>query len=379
MTGSAVLTMYVRSNSAQFIQKGDQLLVVNDEPAKAEEMARWVLRFESDHHDALLLLGVSLNRQNRFNEAIEVFERAKHTGEFSSDAAYAKAACLMLEGRYQEAEAELIVLLQEVPEQYAARDMLRKLLEKTFRVHEAEELVQKQFKANSDNLAYLPECLKVSVAFPLGQAVEIELAGYNANYPGQPIVVAALARAFWLKGKTDESAGLFDELLRLDGLKAGQLVWAAQFWLETGQVDKAELAVRQMDLLAMREELSDHDRANAEAVHASLLIRQSDFTKAEERLSHAISLCPDRAEYYSRRAGIRRRLRKTDEAMKDGETGKLMALTSEELRRRSARIELGEMTPAICREVSSLYQQQGNDVMSKAWRRLADNLLPEAY
>jgi tetratricopeptide (TPR) repeat protein len=382
LLGSIGLKAYVQSMSDQLVKQGDRSLVVDHAPQEAEKMARWVLRFTPDHHDALLLLGVSLNRQNRYDEAVDVFESAKHSVDFSPDAAYARAACLMLSGRYEDAEVELVTLLESLPHHDDARNLLRQLLEKTYRFHDAAALVQNRFRNQPDDLRYLTECLKVSVAFPLGQAVVPELSDFNKRHPAQPTVIAGLARAHWLKGNIAESAALFNELLKLDELTPGQLAWAAEFWVEAGDIDKAQVAAARMDVVAKLQEHPDHIKAQAESARASLASSQRNFSDAELHLTRAISLAPDHAEYYLRRADIRRRLRKVDAAIEDTTSGKQTARTSEELRRRSGRIELGELTPEICREVATLYtqrRQQGSQELSNAWLELADALTPINY
>ncbi len=382
LLGSIGLKAYVQSMSDQLVKQGDRSLVVDHAPEEAEKMARWVLRFTPDHHDALLLLGVSLNRQSRYDEAVDVFESAKHAVDFSPDAAYARAACLMLSGRYEDAELELMTLLERLPHHDSARNLLRQLFEKTYRFHDAAALVQNRFQNQPDDLRYLTECLKVSVAFPIGQTVVPELSDFNKRHPAQPTVIAGLARALWLKGKIAESGAQFDELLKLDDLTTGQLAWVTEFWIEAGDIDKAQMAADRMDATARLQVTADHIKAQADSARASLASSQGNFADAELHLTHAISLSPDQAEYYLRRADIRRRLRKVDAAIEDTNCGKQAARTSEELRRRSGRIELGELTPEICREVATLYKQrrqQGSQEMSNAWLKLADALTPINY
>ena len=370
LIGLGVYGYLIRRN-VRLLKTADRYLTIDENPEAAEDLARQVLFLQPENHEAVVVLGTALNQQKRFYEAINAFQLVPPSSESYPEAGYGAAACLMFEGRYVEAESLLTTLLKLHSSFDSARELLRTLYVRTYRVREALELVSKRYRQIPDDLTYLPLVLKTATEFPSGLGIENELATYNQRFPKQPAIVAALARAYWLKGKTEQADAHFRELVQLANPVPVNLAWAAQFWVETGDLAKAEIVLdRAEDSLgdAVR---SPYQIATIRSSQAALAYAKHDYKQTRGLLNEAIALCPDEPSYYSKRAVVRRRLGDLDGAREDNATGMRLGASVEELRRLAARVNNGDVSPEVCENVSKRLAELGDEEFSTAWRRLA--------
>lgn len=373
-TAAAVGYLFAIPDSAGTMKLAEQYLVEQEDAVRAEELVRKLLFFEPDNAEALVLLGIALNRQERFEEAIQVFEQVPQSSESALEAAYALSACQMLVGRYRDAEAVLKSLIAEHPDYHDAREMLRKLLVKTFRSQDAERLILERFHRRPEQLNYLPGCLSASVAFPLPLGTARELAEFNDRYPGQAVLVAALAQEYRLNGDTSKADKLFHASIDLPDTSLINIAWAAEFWTETGNWEMAQTAIDRAEKLLKTDDATPDRKALVASVQASLHVHGGRYEKARDCLTTAISLCPDCPQYFSRRSAVHRRVKAPVDAASDARQAMLLGDCEAQLRALSTRIDRGELTPEICAEVSRYLSMQGNAEMSAAWKRFGAGL-----
>lgn len=362
---------YLLSRNVRILKTADRYLTIDESPGAAEELARQVLFVDPDNHEAVVVLGTALNQQKKFKEAINAFRRVPPSSESYPEAGYGAAACLMFEGRYHEAESLLKSLLKLHSSFDSARELLRTLYVRTYRVREALELVSKRYRQIPDDLTYLPLVLKTATEFPSGLGIENELAIYNQRFPKQPAIVAALARAYWLKGKTEQADGHFHELVQLKNPVPVNLAWAAQFWVETGDLAKAEMALDRAENSIGGAVSAPYQIATIRSSQAALAYAKHDYKQTRELLNEAIALCPEEPLYYLKRAVARRRLGDQDGAREDNARGMRLGASVEELRRLASRVKNGDISPAVCENVSKRLAELGDAEFSTAWRRLA--------
>ena len=379
VAAAAIGYVVVIPDSEDTIKLAEQFLVEQEDPVRAEKLVRKLLFFEPKNGEALVLLGIALNRQERFEEAIQVFEQVPESSESAVDAAYALSACQMLIGRYQDAESVLESLIAEHPDYDAAREMLRKLFVKTFRSKDAERLILERFRRRPAQLNYLPECLRASVAFPLTLGTELELAEFNDSYPGQAVLVAALAQEHRLNGDTSKADELFRESIELPDAPLINIARAAEFWTETGNWEMAQRAIDRAEKLLKTDDVSPDREALVASVEASLHMLGGRYEEARDCLTTAVSLCPDCPQYLSRRSAAHRRINDPEAASKDAEQAMLLGDCVSQLRGLSKRIDRGELTPEICAEVSRYLSMQGGTEMSTAWKRFGAGLRRVSY
>ncbi len=370
LIGFGVYGYLVRRN-VRILKKADRYLTIGENPGAAEELARQVLFLEPENHEAIVVLGTALNQQKKFDEAINAFQRVPRSSESYPEAGYGAAACLMFDGRYVEAESLLTTLLELHSSFDSARELLRTLYIRTYRVREALELVSKRYRQIPDDLTYLPLVLKTATEFPSGLGIENELATYNRRFPRQPAIVGALARAYWLKGKTEEADGHFRELVQLANPVPVNLAWAAQFWVETGDLARAETALDRAEASLGNAVVPPYQMSAIRSSQAALAYAKHDYEQTQELLDEAIALCPDEPSYYSKRAVVRRRLGDQPGAREDNATGMRLGASVEELRRLASRVNNGDVSPEVCENVSKQLAELGDREFSTAWRRLA--------
>ena len=356
------------------LKRADRYLTINNQPEDAEALARRVLFLDPSNAEAAVVLGTSLNQQQKFKEAIEAFRKVPNTSDLFPEASYGASACLMFDGQYSEAESLLKSLLESHPHFDSARELLRTLYVRTFRVGDALHLVTSRLRLQPDDLTYLPVVLKTAADFPLGLGIEHELAEYNQQFPNQPVVIAALARAYWLKGETAEAARHFHELMELPAPPFLSVVWATQFWIENGDLPKAQTALKLVESTLKTESVLPHQESAACAARAAMASSNRSYEKAQEHLNMAIRLDPSDPANYSKRATIRRRLGDKSGAAEDTVSAMRLGASIEELRRLASRVKNGEVSPQICQEVADQLAKQGNQELSSAWIRLKDAL-----
>jgi tetratricopeptide (TPR) repeat protein len=373
-SASAIGYVFVIPDSAGTIQLAEQSLVEQEDAVRAEKLVRKLLFFEPENGEALVLLGIALNRQERLEEAIQVFERVPGSSDSALDAAYGLSACQMLIGRYQDAESVLTSLIAEHPNYDAAREMLRRLLVKTFRSKDAERLILARFHRRPTQLNYLPECLKASVEFPFPLGTRSELAEFNDRYPGQPVLIAALALANRLLGDTSKADELFRESIELPDAPLINIARAAEFWTETGHWEMAQTAIDRTEQVLKNDDVPPDRAALVASVKASLHMHRGRYEEARDCLTTAISLCPDCPQYFSRRSVAHRRINDPQAAAQDTEQAMMLGECLAQLRELSKRIDRGELTPEICAEVSRYLSAQGHAEMSAAWKRFGAGL-----
>ena len=371
----SVVYGYLLHDITRALKQADRYLTVEDKPDEAERLARRSLFLDPGNEEAQIVLGTALNRQKRFEEAISAFLTIPESSVFYSEAAYGASVCLMLEGRYSEAEELLESLVKSHPHFDSAREMLRTLYVRTFRIDDALYIVTDRFRRQPQDLSYLPIVLKTATDFPLGLGIEHELAEFDHRFPGQPSIVAALAKAYWLKGETDKADHYFHEVMTLPNLAVQNLAWASQFWTETGNPLKAQAALTEIEALPQAGRRLPHQEAVVLAAKAAAASAKQDYQQAQLYLSRAIDLSSNEPELYSRRATARRRLGDQSGAAEDTSAAIRLGASAEELRRLATRVRNGELSPSLCESVAARLSEQGDTEFAAAWNRLGTALV----
>ena len=364
---------WVRSRADAILRKADFHLLVDNDLKKAEQEVRWLLNYEPHHAEALLILGVSLNRQERLAEAVEAFEQVSADSTFYVDASFSLASTLMRDAQYERAEVVLKEQLQRHPESTEARELYRTLLTNCFRDDEAIAFLTGLLQVFPDDSSLLVEFLKTVGQFQLAQGIELELESVNRRRPGQANVVAALARAYWLKGEIEKAESLYSEVQNASNVRLGIKFQTIEFLLETGHLREARTL---FEALPSIESVSstDFERQLWWRVTSRLQVLDGKFKEALASIDRAIAIPISSPLLLTERSSILRRLRRTDEAVAETTRAVELGRVMDELFRLSKTIDDAPPTVKQCRGIADLLSQVGYREAAAGWSRLAEKI-----
>lgn len=372
--GAVVLAMayglcgwWVREGAAETLQRAENRLRRGDNAA-ARETLRWLLWFEPAHPRALLIAGVSLNADRRFSEAVSVLERIPEEITDYEQAGIALAASLIADGRFERAEDLLQQLWRRYPASRDIRDRLARLYLKQLRQRDALELMLEHRRRFPDDLSVLPDLLELEAktVTPHDRLADLEAA--DRKHPRQAPLVLALARAYWLMGKTDSARGRFQSALQLRPHDLATRILAAQFHLDCGEWETAR------SLLDPPSESPTTDAPHDDRywfVRSRLAEQSGDAPQAYACLEQALALRPHEEAYLLMQAGLLRRLGRTDAAASALGRAARLAEARKQLLLLADRLDRNQPQPELCLQIAGWFDQLGHSELAADWRHLA--------
>lgn len=224
----------------------DRELLVHQRPEAAEEIARKLLWYQPDHDQGLLILGVSLNWQKRFEESIPFLERVRSESEFRPEAELSLASSLLNLGWYRRSETIAASHLASNPDNSLMQGLLIRIYRQTIRLPDVVRVYESQLRGTAADEATLRSLLDV-LAGKVSPSAVIEKLEQCPRRRQEPDVMAALGQAAVLQGNLTSAADSFELALELDPTSPRIILWASDFHASSGQVHLAESLLKRID------------------------------------------------------------------------------------------------------------------------------------
>lgn len=291
-----------------------------------------------------------------------------------------QAMALLSQGRLDEAEYLLRLVLEQTPTATSARDELRWICFNQFRTREVEAILEDGLKRSPENLSNAVDLL-MSEFRPQNPR---ELLKYweriEGRRPGQPNPSAALGYCYWKLGRIDEARQKLQAALDLRPDDFRLQVLAAEFLIDSGADETSDPIVSALQQRLDKESsegvppnpLPPATRIYADRVWWLRSLRAesaNDATGALAFLDKAIELRPQEPSYLQRRGALLLDFGRKQEAAAcfasanqlEGYVGRLTEIVLGS--------ELEHLTPELCRELAEISEQRGRPIQAEAWQR----------
>jgi predicted Zn-dependent protease len=356
----------VRSSAVETLREADIHLRGN-EPKSARQRLRWLLWFEPEHAEALLITGISFHVDRDFAEAIRVLERIKSQSKEFEGASLALARSYLLEKQLDRAEMILKACLRQFPGSDEAREELIQLYMTQLRRREAITLLYDRWNHFPDDLMVLKSLLLALVESLTPQGPSIYFEKVNSRHPGQGSVVLAMARTAALSGKEERADRFFKQALALRPNHLLTLLLSAEFFLTTGDDRHAQDLIDSMS----KTMLDDGDARSDDRYWAMVAkIRENDgeLEDAMVAIRNALEIRPYEYRLLSRKCGLLRKMGRGDEARNLAARVSQISDAAEALILAAHEADLEMLTREQCREFARLLKILGYHDQSSGWR-----------
>ena len=361
---------YIRRSARADVADAEACLQRND-PIAAAEAVSLLLWFDPTNMDALLIQGLSLYIQQKFEESIAVLEQIPLDSAQFESSGQVLARSLVLDNQFEDAEDVLRHYLARFPHADSARDELVQLYVQQLRKPEAIELLRARLRLLPGDVSGLPGLLRLHVQADSPERAIQHLSAVNQQQPGQASVVLALARSHALTGNLSEAARYFDEAVVLRPGHAATSVQAAEFCVSQGDTVGASK-------LLLREQLDQFeavDGGDSEArywyVKARLHLLLSEKDEALEAITRSLEKFPAEIAYLSFRGDVLRQLGKVSEAAAVSRRAGELSLARRRLFLLEKELDLTKPDRMQCEEIADLMEILMNHDEAHRWRLAA--------
>lgn len=351
----------------------DRELLVLQQPEAAEGLARKLLWYDSDHDQGLLILGVALNWQKRFEESIPYLERVPEESEFRSEAELSLASSLLNLGWYRRSESIAVNHLASNPDNSLMQEFLTLLYKQTLRLPDVIRVYEAQLEGTVADQVTLRALLDVMAGKVSSNAV-IEKLQECKRHHEEPDVMAALGRASVLQGDLKNAASSFKRALELDPASLRIILWACDFYLSTGQSELAESWLDRVDENAVS---PTHQTQWACAEYWRLRAMIADLNDARPE---ALRYCDTSLEFLlqpetlSLKAGVLRKMNRADDASAISKQLERYGALDFELLKLATELRAQPITLEHATRASQALEELGYRRQAASWKAIAELL-----
>jgi tetratricopeptide (TPR) repeat protein len=377
----ATVGWYVRSHAQQATDRARKLLLVG-KPALARSALDWLLTFDSDHSEAMFLLGACRQAEGDVTGAIESLSRVPEESAVHEEASEALGRLLISEGRLEQAEWVLTRHLRRYPRAKNVRHRLWWLYFKQYRPRAIVSLLEERLTLFPDDLSVLVALLETEYDATLPNRYVGYLEEIKQKRAGQAPVLLALGYCHWRLGEIEAATHELNSALALRPDHVPTQIVVAQFLLEIGETDAADSILNRgqsgdrvktgADGSPLVRKLENDDRFWL--MQGMIAERRGQTQRALEFLNRAISLRPQEVEYYNRRANLLRRTGQTQQAQETAERAVELERNRRTLFDLSIEFRSRDPTPEECRWVATQCAAFGMPVQAQAWKRAAERI-----
>lgn len=363
--------LYARRQAAEQIALIDRVLLSGGQLPDWEPRLQRALWWYPKNDQAWLQYGFLLQRDERFADAAVALGHVADSSEFHQEATFSRAKSLLSDGQYELGEVVLRDHVAKYPRSIDAWDLYYLLLQEQFRQDELIESLRQRVLELRTSFQFLPLHLKAVASSSVAQKVESRLLAVHEKHPDQPCVLAALARAAWLKGERERAKELFLHLLPQSELRPRFVLWAAEFFLDTQDSPQARAFLQKIESPS---ELQLSDAPVYWFVEARASALEANYDQALEQIDQALKLKPAGAKFHTLRATVLRRLKREPEAIGSNEAAARYGAADEELYRQSTTIGQTPPAPDVCHRIAEMMRIVGHEEVADAWLDLEQTL-----
>ncbi len=357
---------FVRSSSVQTLRSAGNDLTRND-TSSAKERLRWLLWFEPNNSEALLIVGVCLHAEKNFADAIRVLERIPSDSDHFEGASLVLARSFLIEQELDRAEAVLKKCLSRFPRSDPAREELLQIYMKQMRRRDAVAILYGRWRQFPDDLTVLRSLLKVLVEPMDPQGLLVHFSKVNAERPGQGTVVLALGRICALLGQPEQAGRFYRAALerRPDHLVTHLL--SADFFWSNGDRQIATDLVRTMSNPQFAQGTAESDDRYW-AMVARVREADGDLEDAYAAIQQALEIRSHSYTLISRKCGLLRKMNRHDEAAELSARAGRISDAETQLFVRVSEVDLEAPTKEQCSEFARLLDELGYTDQAAGWR-----------
>jgi tetratricopeptide (TPR) repeat protein len=375
LAGLSVLLILARLGIAwrvgQLVHRADSALVIDDDPIRAEQESKLLLSWDKAHPQGLLIQGVALFRQQRFEEAIDWLNRIPHDSGFKQEADQVLSRALLRLHRYGQAETQLRESLTRNPTDQLLQYLLFTLLLETLRIEEAIELYESHLNGTDADVPRLMELLKVQAEPVPARHRQQQIINHCATLDREPNALAALGRTSTLLGDANAAESYFRRAVAAAPEDQRILLWASGFFLSQGQDEQARVILKHV---STGEDSGSTIQAWCDAEHMRL---QAEIAAIEGDLQNSLDLV-NRSQLsrrtgraFSLKAELLRRMGRLEDA--EEATAELAEFGKADIRliELHAAVQSQPITEELCVELSNTLRRLGRGRQADAWAKVA--------
>jgi predicted Zn-dependent protease len=356
----------VRSSAVETLREADQRLRSN-EPKSARQRLRWLIWFEPENTEALLIIGISHHVEKNFPDAIRVLERVSAESSEFEGASLTLARSLLHEHQLDRAESVLKKCLRRFPRSDPAREELLQMYMRQIRRRESLTLLYERWRLYPDDLTVLRSLLKVLVEPIVPQGLFVYFSKVNAERPRQAAVVLALARINALMGKAERADHFFRAALELrPGHLPTHLLSAEFFWSNGDRNIARDLLLTMSNSNFAQGTATSDDRFWAMVAK----VREADgkLEDASAAIQNALAIRPNSYTLMSWKCGLLRRMNRHHEAEELAARASRISDAKSQLFVRVNEVDLEAPTKQQCSQFGRLLDELGYTDQADGWR-----------
>ena len=356
----------VRSSSVQTLRAAGNDLARSDTTA-AKERLRWLLWFDPENSEALLIVGVCHHAEKNFADAIRILERVPPDSDHFEGASLVLARSFLIERELDRAEAVLKKCLSRFPRSDPAREELLQIYMKQMRRRDAVAILYGRWRQFPDDLTVLRSLLKVLVEPMDPQGLLVYFSEVNGERPGQGAVVLTLARINALLGQPEEAGRFYRAALdrRPDHLVTHLL--SAEFFWSNGDRQIATDLVRTMSDAQFAQGTAESDDRYW-AMVARVREADGELEDAYAAIQRALAIRSHSYKLISRKCGLLRKMNRHDEAAELSARAGRISDAETQLFVRVNEVDLEAPTKEQCSEFARLLDELGYTDQAAGWR-----------
>lgn len=349
------------------INRARQHVDIGDLAAARTELEGFLQQHPTDS-SALLMLGDVFRSQGDRPRASQCYSRVMPDSFEFQQASTNRTKVLLELSDLSGAEAQMVRHLQEFADERVIWDELRWLCFNQFRTRDVDELSHWWLKNHPDDTQALVHLLLGVFRPQVPQEGSVYLQQALDQIPDQVTVMRALAWAAWQSGRADESRQLLKEAWQIAPETPRTRLLAAEILIEEHDLEAAAKTLGDQPI----EITGDVFGRQADRWHwlrSRMLLAQNQLGDALKHVDQALEYDSANLEYIHARGLILRQLGREAEAQE----ASARARTIEMCKKRFAEIAFSGVwerpSPQLCAEVAKLYEQWGDDLVAKSWRR----------
>ncbi len=366
VAGYYVLGWSVRSAALSTHRRAEQALRRRDN-AGVREALKWLLWFEPQDERALLIAGVSWNADRRFPEAIELLERIPESSRVFEEGGISLAASLIEDGQLERAETVLKQVLAQFPRSADAHGRLVRLYLKELRQRDAVEWLVARWRQDPHDVSVLPDLLELAVKRVTAHDRVEFLEQADGKHPRQGAVVLALAQTYALMGQTDKARLRYQAALQLRPLDPLTRVLAAEFYLNSGDIQTATLLLETVSSL-VSDAFQKFDDDRYWMVRSRSAEHSGELTTAYACLERALALRPNDEASVLAKASLLRQLRRNQEAATAARRASQLAEARKQLLLLWEKLDRAQPDPRLCLAIADGLAALGEPEQAAGWR-----------